>query len=163
MDNNETKTDIVAETLATAALAFEAPEKKNTTRNRKPSVKKPKAEAKTPVEAKPKVERFTHASTGKVKNTYTGASGLMRARKADARVMADRSVGKMTDRDMSFNRDIKDAYPRAQFAGADFDAGGLSRLIAHGCLTHVKGTGTLDAGYIVGGQYQMTDKGRALA
>jgi len=119
----------------------------------KPAKPRAKPAAKADKPAKPERTIYTTATT------YTGASNLCRARTASASVMLNRSVGNRTDRDEAFNRAIRSEHGLKPFAGANYDAGGISRLIAHGDCAHVTGTGNKRSDgvhrYIDGGNFVM--------
>lgn len=87
--------------------------------------------------------------------SYTGASPLTRARKKAARVMLNRVCGSRTDRDEAFAKALRDKHGTDAFPAANYDAGAISRLIAHGDCEHVAGTGHADGGYIADGDFRM--------
>ena len=115
----------------------------------KPATAAPKADAKAADEAKPEAPRHD------TRTSYTGASPLTRARKKAARVMLNRVCGSRTDRDEAFAKALRDKHGTDAFPAANYDAGAISRLIAHGDCEHVAGTGHADGGYIAGGDFRM--------
>ena len=131
------------------------PTAKNKTnkRNNKPAAKAAaKAAAAQQPTPQPEANKPIRHDTA---SAYTGASGLVRSRTASARVMLNRSVGKFTDRDHCFAGALVTAHGTDAFPGANYDAGAISRLIAHGRAVHVTGTGNTHAGYVTGASFKM--------